>query len=170
MCLGVTAQQYRQVLRPPKPRRQMSMYQPSAVQHSPPRAHLLLSLAPHQLRDFKFPCTKQHLQPAGLRMEASVCPALDSTLPEVPRPCHQVLPPWRGIPGRRSGPAGASRLQGQEPPKQARVAEAVRDCQGRCPNQPLRQGLHKRLSACRHTQGLQLALGCPSLGPHRQTF
>ena len=110
-CLGLKAQQHRQVLTPLQPERQLSIHQPSAVQQSTQRAHLLLSGAPHQLRGYSAPQTRQCLQRISIRLEAPACPDLDSTLSDVLSPCHLTLPPQRRSPGRRSGLAGASRLQ-----------------------------------------------------------
>ena len=111
VCLGIRAQQHRQVLTPPQPKRQLIIHQPSAVQQSTQVAHLLLSVAPHQLKSYSVPQTRQCLQHISIRLEAPACPDLDSTLSDVLSPCHLTLPPQRRSPGRRSGLAGASRLQ-----------------------------------------------------------
>ena len=102
-------------------------------------------------------------------MGTLACPALNSRLTKVPRPCHQPQLPQRRSPGRRSGLAGARRPPSRQLLKQARAAVAARRCQERCPDpQPLRQQHRSGLSACRRLQGLQLALSCPSLGLHWQ--
>ena len=175
VCLGIRAQQQRQVLTPPQPERQLSIHQPSAVQQSTQRAHPLLSVALHQLRGLSIPYTRQCLQLISIGMEAPACPDLDSTLSNVLSPYHLPLSPQRRSPGTRSGLAGASRLQSRALPKQARLAMAARRCQRRSPNQQLlRKCLRSGLSACGILQGLrlqgsQLAPSCPSMGPHRQT-
>ena len=88
VCLGLTAQQHRQVLTPPQPERQLSIHQPSAVQQSTQRAHHPLSVAPHQLRGFNIPYTRHCLQLISIRLEAPACSYLDSALFNLLSPCH----------------------------------------------------------------------------------
>ena len=88
LCLGIRAQQHRQLLTPPQPERQLSIHQPSAVQQSTQRAHLLLSGAPHQLRGLNIPCTRQCVQLISIKMEAPACQNWDSPLSNVLSPCH----------------------------------------------------------------------------------